>query len=194
MSIVRVSDDELVARARRGDQAAFGELVDRHRAAVYRAALAALGSHADADDAAQEAFVAAFSRLDRFRGESTFKTWLLTIAWHQAINQRRSRMRWWRRVAQGGPSDREAEPERPDGDPTPEQSLHERRLRAAIRDALVALRPALRDTFVLVQAGDYTYEEIAAMQRKPLGTIKWRVSEARRQIKRRLHEQGYGDV
>src|SRR5258707_10633637 len=98
VSTVRVSDLDLVARARQGDPAAFGELVERHRAAVYRAALAALGSHADAEDAAQDAFLLAFRRLDGFRGDASFKTWLLTIAWHQAINRRRSLSRVWRRT------------------------------------------------------------------------------------------------
>jgi RNA polymerase sigma factor (sigma-70 family) len=100
-----VSDVDLVARARQGDPAAFGELVERHRMAVYRAALAALGSHADAEDAAQDAFLVAFRRLDTFRGDSSFKTWLLTIAWHQAINHRRSLGRVWRRMV--APKDQE---------------------------------------------------------------------------------------
>src|SRR5262249_54559671 len=95
VSIVCVTDAELVERARRGDRAAFGELVDRHRSAVYRAARAALGSAADADDAAQEAFLSAYRRLSSFRGDASFKTWLLTIAWHHAINHRRSARRWW---------------------------------------------------------------------------------------------------
>jgi len=95
-----VTDAELVERARQGDCAAFGDLVDRHRAAVYRAALAALGSAADAEDAAQEAFLTAYRRLDGFRGDASFKTWVLTIAWHQAINQRRRLARWWRLFGQ----------------------------------------------------------------------------------------------
>ena len=90
VSTVRVSDVDLVTRARQGDAAAFGELVDRHRTAVYRAALAALGSHADAEDAAQDAFLLAYRRIESFRGEASFKTWLLAIAWHQAINRRRA--------------------------------------------------------------------------------------------------------
>ena len=57
VSTLHVDDGELVGLARQGDAAAFGELVDRHRTAVYRAALAALRSHADAEDAAQDAFV-----------------------------------------------------------------------------------------------------------------------------------------
>ena len=94
-----MNDAELVARARQGDAAAFGELVDRHRAAVFRAARAALGSHADAEDAAQDAFLLAYRRLDTFRGQASFKTWLLTIAWRQAINRRRSLSSIWRRMA-----------------------------------------------------------------------------------------------
>ena len=95
-----MTDADLIARARQGDPAAFGELIDRHRTSVYRAALAALGSHADAEDAAQDAFLAAYRRLDSFRGESSFKTWLLTITWHQAINRRRSLTRVWRRMVE----------------------------------------------------------------------------------------------
>ena len=67
MSTVGVSDSELVERARRGDHAAFGTLVDRHRIPVVRAALAALGSREDAEDVAQEAFVAAYQHLQEFR-------------------------------------------------------------------------------------------------------------------------------
>ena len=84
-----VSDAELVARARQGDTAAFGELVDRHRAAVYRAAHAALGSANEAEDVAQEAFLAAYRKMDSYRGEASFKTWLLKIAWRQALTRRR---------------------------------------------------------------------------------------------------------
>ena len=90
-------DIELVARAREGDHAAFEQLVHRHQAAVHRAALSAVGSPADADDVAQEAFLLAYQRLRGFRGEATFKTWMLTITWNQAMNHRRKAGRWWRR-------------------------------------------------------------------------------------------------
>lgn len=73
-SISRVTDEELVALARQGDTAAFDALVVRHQAAVYRAALAALRVHEDAEEAAQDAFIRAWSMLSRFRGEASFKT------------------------------------------------------------------------------------------------------------------------
>jgi RNA polymerase sigma-70 factor, ECF subfamily len=191
-----VSDADLVTRARQGDSAAFGELVDRHRAAVYRAALAALGSRAEAEDAAQDALFLAYRRLGGFRGDASFKTWLLTIAWHQAINRRRSLTRVWRRIV-APKTDEEAdmmmEHVAATG-PSPEQAAGQEQLRRVIREAIRALSPKLRDTLLLAQAGEYSYEDIGAMLRAPLGTIKWRVSEARRLVRKHLQERGYGDA
>ena len=196
-----MSDADLVARARQGDSAAFGELVDRHRTAVYRATRAALGSHAEAEDAAQDAFVAAYERLASFRGEASFKTWLLTIAWHQAINRRRSQARWWRHIVE--PSRSESSDQRwaavvetdvASTAPSPEQTAAGEELRRAILGEIQALSATLRDTLLLAQAGDLTYDEIAAMTKTPVGTIKWRVSEARKVIKKKLRERGFADV
>jgi RNA polymerase sigma-70 factor (ECF subfamily) len=188
-----VTDGELVAQARAGNHAAFGELVDRHRSAVYRAVRAALGSHADAEDAAQDAFLIAFRRLDTFRGDASFKTWLLTIAWHQAINRRRSLIRLLRRIVE--PAVHEGsdgvEPQFADAGPTPEQAAVQRQSRGAIRAAISALPPKLRDALLLAQSGEHTYDEIGAMLGVATGTIKWRVSEARRIVKHRLREQGH---
>jgi RNA polymerase sigma-70 factor, ECF subfamily len=187
-----VSDADLVARAVRGDAAAFGELVDRHRSAVYRAARAALASHADAEDAAQEAFLVAYQRLGSFRGEASFKTWLLTIAFHQAINRRRTVNRWWRRIAESGDEPMEDIPSTSAS--SPEQQAVDDELRRHVAAEIRALKPKLRDALLLAQAGEYTYEEIGAMLGAPLGTIKWRVSEARRVVKERLKRRGYVHV
>lgn len=196
MSIVCVTDGELVAQARQGDPAAFGELVDRHRSAVYRAARAALGSHADAEDAAQDAFLIAFRRLDSFRGDASFKTWLLTIAWHQAINRRRSLARLLRRIVDPGVN-HEGDPvdiQVAAAGPTPEQAAAQLQSRRAIRLAIAGLSPKLRDALLLAQSGEHTYEEIGAMLGVPVGTIKWRVSEARRIVKQRLRDAGHAHL
>lgn len=196
VSIDCVSDVELVARARQGDAAAFGELVDRHRSAVYRAALAALGSHAEAEDAAQDAFLMAYRRLGGFRGDASFKTWLLTITWHQAINRRRSMTQILRQIVQPRPDEeRESTLEHvPAAGLTPEEAAAQSQLHRAIRAAIQSLAPKLRDALLLAQSGDYSYGEIAAMLSAPVGTIKWRVSEARRIVKLRLRERGHDDV
>jgi len=188
-----VTDADLVTRARQGDPAAFGELVDRHRTAVYRAALAALGSHAEAEDAAQDGFLLAYRRLDTFRGDASFKTWLLTIVWRQAINRRRSLTRTWRRMAEPtAHEEREAALESvADGRATPEAAAAHAELRRAARDAIRRLSPALRDTLLLAQSGEYSYLEIGAMLNAPVGTIKWRVAEARRKIRDALRRRGW---
>ena len=192
-----MTDADLVARARQGDSAAFGELVDRHRTAVYRATRAVLGSHAEAEDAAQDAFVVAYQRLASFRGDASFKTWMLTIAWHQAINRRRSLVRWWRRLAapvRREESEESAHDEIRSTAPSPEQAAAGDELRRAIVGEIRRLSSTLRDTLLLAQSGELTYEEIAAMTRVPVGTVKWRVSAARTVIKQRLRERGFADV
>jgi RNA polymerase sigma-70 factor (ECF subfamily) len=181
-----VTDEELVLLARQGDTGAFDELVVRHQAAVYRAALAALRVPEDAEDVAQEAFARAWSMLKRFRGEASFKTWLLTIAWNRAINRRRMRITWWRRAAPLTESIAQVA----SGDAA-DDDLRSGELRAYIRRAIETLTPKLRDALLLAQSGEYTYEEIGTMLTIPEGTVKWRVSEARRKVRQRLAALGY---
>jgi RNA polymerase sigma-70 factor (ECF subfamily) len=184
-----VTDEELVLLARQGETSAFDQLVVRHQAAVYRAALAALRVPEDAEDVAQEAFVKAWSTLRRFRGEASFKTWLLTIAWNRALNRRRMRMNWWRRAAPLSGT-----PVLVASSDAPDEPLRSGELRAHIARAIEALTPKLRDALLLVQSGDYAYDEIAAMLKIPEGTVKWRVSEARRRVRQRLAQLGYVDA
>jgi RNA polymerase sigma-70 factor (ECF subfamily) len=164
---------------------------------VFRAALAALGSHAEADDAAQDACVIAFERLHTFRGDASFKTWLLTIVWHQAINRRRSLTRWLKRTV--APASRWDDADQiwtsiASANDSPEQRMVTTELRRAIVTEIRQLSRTLRDALLLAQSGEYTYEEIGAMLGAPTGTIKWRVSEARRVIKARLKQRGFVDV
>ena len=84
-----MTDAELVERARAGDQAAFGVLVERYQHVVVRAARAVVGRQEEAEDVAQDALVRAFQHIDGFRGEASVKTWLLAITWRQALSHRR---------------------------------------------------------------------------------------------------------
>lgn len=191
------TDLDLVRLAQAGDVEAFGELVERNRRAVFRAALAAVRSPAEADDVAQEAFVTAFRKLHSFRGESQFRTWLLSITWRKAIDRRKSMTRWLR-LSASVPRDMDSDllpdlVERvPSSEPSQEEVLADDDLHQAVRRLIGTLPKKLRDALLLAGTGEHTYEQISAMLGIPLGTVKWRVAEARRVLKRKLTALGYG--
>jgi RNA polymerase sigma-70 factor, ECF subfamily len=189
-------DFELVRRAQAGDDAAFGELVDRNRRAVYRAAYAALGSPDDAEDVAQDTFVTVYQKLDGFRGEASFKTWLLSIAWRKALDRRRSLSRWLRITVshdRGADEQSDLVDRLPAGDESPEEGVAAGQFRRAVARLIGTLPRKLRDALLLAGSGDHTYEEIGRMLGVPVGTVKWRVSEARRVLKQKLAAMGYRD-
>jgi RNA polymerase sigma-70 factor (ECF subfamily) len=187
-------DLDLVRLAQAGDAEAFGELVDRNRRAVFRAALAAVGSPAEADDVAQDAFVTAFHRLGQFRGDSSFRTWLLAIAWRKAIDRRKRIARWLRLIATPAPRDDEVMDPldiAPSREPSPEDAVADAELHRHVRRLIATLPRKLRDTLLLAGSGEYSYEQIGSMLNVPVGTVKWRVSEARRVLKRKMTASGY---
>jgi RNA polymerase sigma-70 factor, ECF subfamily len=197
-----VTDHALVEQASRGDAAAFEALVSRHHQAALRAALAALGSATDADDVAQEAWIQAHARLADFRGESSFRTWLLTIVWNKALDRRRQVGRWLQRlVSLTEPADHaDRSLEEPTGmiaaalsehRSSPEQAVLDQDLAKGIARMVRALPAKLRDPLLLVGSGDYSYEEVASVLGAPVGTVKWRVSEARRLLRAKLERLGY---
>jgi RNA polymerase sigma-70 factor (ECF subfamily) len=176
----------LVAAARGGDRVAFGDLVTLHERLVYRTALAALGRPEDAEEAAQEAFVIAWKRLAGFRGDAAFRTWLVRIAWHKALDRRRKRQRWWMHHTLTPASFEPGVVDPPDVDADPERSAVARDLLARAEIEIRALAPKLRDTLLLAASGEHSYDEIASLLGVPIGTVKWRVSEARRLVRLKL--------
>ena len=188
------ADLNLVRRAQAGDTDAFGELVERNRKAVFRAAVAALGSTTDADDVAQEAFVMAYRKLASFRGDSAFRTWLLAITWRKALDRRKSVGRWLRLTVTP------AEPETdaiswiehmPSDRRSQEEDLAGAQLQQTIRRLIRTLPRKLRDALLLAGSGDYNYSQISFILGVPVGTVKWRVSEARRVLKEKMAAMGH---
>ena len=149
----------LVRAAREGDREAFGDLVVLYQRPAIHTALAALHDRDDAEDVAQEAFVVAWQKLPGFRGDATFRTWLMTIVWRKALDRRRQRQAWWTRVRSGPPDT---------GDgldplsaiagngPDPERAALWRDLTRQIRRGIDGLSPKLRDTLLLAASGEHT--------------------------------------
>jgi RNA polymerase sigma factor (sigma-70 family) len=172
----RETENELVERARRGDAAAFAGLVERYQDLVFRIAYVVVGNAAEAEDAAQEAFIKAYYALPRFRAGAAFRPWLLQIVANQARNQRRAGGR------RGGLLLRATESGRASPDvhaaPSPEtDALVEER-----RQALLAAVNGLRDEDRLVVAYRYFLELSEADMAGALGcapgTVKSRLSRA----------------
>ena len=182
----------LVARARTGDRAAFGRLIEGHLTAARRVALAAVGQPSDADEAVQDASVAAWKRLDALQDPHAFRGWYMRIVWRKAIDRRRSLRSWFDRFG-SSTSDDQRPIELPSAAPAPDAILISRELEIAIIQVVKALPSKLRDPFLLAASGDHRYEEIAAMVGAPIGTIKWRIAEARRVIRMKLDRLGHGD-
>ena len=176
------TEDDLVARARVGDAEAFGEIVVRHRGAVYRAALAALGSEADAEDIAQDALVLAYRRLHQFRGDAGLRTWMVSIAWRLALSRRRRR--WWRAT-------RNALPESvlhamPVVAQSADAGMQSAEIMAGLRREIRRLPRKLREALLLTAAGDLTQDEIAVALKIPGSTFRGRVRDARLRLKERM--------
>jgi RNA polymerase sigma-70 factor (ECF subfamily) len=184
-----VSDTELIERARAGDAGAFGELVERHKVAVYRAARIALRSADEAEDVAQEAFVAAYRKLGEFRGDSSFKTWLLAIAWNFARSRRRTARLFLQRFTSTDEREVQDPPARGESH---EDLLIQADLRKQVRRMVMTLPAKFRDVLLLAASGDHTMEEIGIVLGIPTGTVKWRVSEGRRHLKDKLARLGIG--
>ena len=182
----------LVALARTGDRSAFGRLIEDHLTAARRVALAAVGQPADADEAVQEASVAAWTRLDALQDPAAFRGWFMRIVWRKAIDRRRSLRSWFDRFGTFA-SDEDRPIEFTATDPTPDAQLISRELALAIAQVVKALPRKLRDPFLLAASGDHRYEEIATLLGTPIGTVKWRISEARRLIRIKLDRLGHGD-
>jgi RNA polymerase sigma-70 factor (ECF subfamily) len=174
----------LVDAARAGDRDAFGTLVTRHERAVIRTAMAALGDRADAEDAAQDACLLAWQRLASFRGDAMFRTWLLAIVWRKSLDRRRRRFKGGAGL-QTGPPDGDLEWLSSTG-ADPERATVSRDLARRVEIEIRQLSPKLRDALLLAASGEHSYQEIAAILGIPLGTVKWRVSEARRVIESKL--------
>lgn len=177
----------LARLARAGDRDAFARLVDLHQQSAWRVAMAALGRPEEAEDAAQDGFLSAWRNLGHLRDDARFRPWLLSIVWRKALDRRRGVKAWLRVIAVRRDDETMWTIEdSPDPGPSPEDAALSRSAAAAARRLIAALPSRLRDPLLLAASGDYRYEEIAEMLGIPLGTVKWRVAEARRIVRAKL--------
>ena len=192
--MTKPTDRELVDRARQGDAAAFGILVQKHQPRIYRLAAHMLRDRSEAEDVAQETFIRAYQALARFDGRSEPYTWFYRIAVNLSLNTIRSRKS--SRVVQRDPKD-DARlsaflvEKRPSALADPSGDASRKEMYAVLCEAIDSLSDTLRTTLVVVCVEGLSHEEASVVLGAPEGTIAWRVHEARRKIREILHERGF---
>ena len=175
----------LIQAARNGDQAAFGELVQQYQKRVFALAVRMCPTPELAEEAAQEAFLAAWQGLPFFRGDSAFATWLYRLTSNACVDLLRKENR------HQGPSldDETVSAEVPDPTPTPEKAVEQQELRRQIEAGLQTLSPEHR-VLILREIQQLSYDEIADVLSLDLGTVKSRINRGRRQLREFLLKQG----
>jgi RNA polymerase sigma-70 factor (ECF subfamily) len=185
------AETEFIERLRRGEAAAFEELVAERSGEIYGLLFRLTENSEEARDLAQETFLRAFQSIDRFRGEADLRTWIYRIA----INQARNRWRWWRRRRRDATVSLDATQGQsnqtlmktlaePSGNPEQQALAHEREL--ALRSALQKVGRPYREAVILRDIEGFTYEEIATTLEINVGTVKSRLARGRQELKRKL--------
>ena len=175
-------DTRLVQAALGGDKDAFGGLVQRYQDRVFNTLLRVLGSREDAREVVQDAFVQALVKLDTFRGDAKFYTWLYRIAMNLALSHRRRR-----RPTDSLDAAKDYAGEEPvSHQPTAAEEMIQRERASQLQQALLQLNDGHRQILVLRELESCSYETIAAILDMPVGTVRSRLFRARIQLKAQL--------
>ncbi len=184
----RDADRELVARAQRGDQQAFGLLVEKYERKLARLLQRLIRDPAEVEDVAQEAFIRAYRALPSFRGDSAFYTWLYRIGVNTAKNHL---IAMGRRVPTTTEIDADSAENYGEGDllrdiNTPERLLMSKEIGETVNAAIDGLPEELRQAIQLRELDGMSYEEIATIMECPIGTVRSRIFRAREAIALKL--------
>ncbi len=172
-------ESQLVERALQGDREAFTRLVQRSQDRLFASMLHVTGSPEEAEEVVQEAFIRAFVKLDTFQRNSQFFTWLYRIAFNSALSRRRKKQA---RVSLEHVRETMGMEVIAQGDAVDEGLLSRERI-AMVRSAMQQLTDEHRAILVLREMEEHSYETIAEVLEISIGTVRSRLSRARRQLK-----------
>lgn len=183
-----VSEDAaLVYSAKQGDMAAFEELIKRHTAMIFRIAMHITGSHEDAEDVVQDAFLKAFHNLQRFEERSRFSTWLTRIAVNEALTKlRRSRRGQTISIDDEGDDSMSLGDRIADWRPNPEQDYNASQLWELLQEALASLPDHYRVVFLLRDVEGLSIADTAGMLGLSVPNVKSRLLNARLKLRQSL--------
>ncbi|MFC1735923.1 RNA polymerase sigma factor [Candidatus Hydrogenedentota bacterium] len=184
----KISDEDLVAYLKKGDDKAFAELMKRYKTRIYGIAYRYLGNSEDAADVAQEVFVKVYRHIDKYVARARLKTWIYRIAANSAMDKIRAKRRRGEDVAESLDEMRESgipEPTGAGANPgsNPRKELECKEMGELLQAKLLALPENYRMVFVLRECRQLSYHEIAEVTGLPLGTVRSRLNQARRKLR-----------
>ena len=184
---VEVSDNSLIDRTLSGETEAFSVLVKRWERPIYSLAFRMLGRDEDARDACQEAFLAAYRNLSKFRGDAKFSSWMYRIALNACHSRRRQSS-----IVSYSLDAEDANGKRFEIEDSKIESLPDRMQRdeqaTLVRKALQALPPEMRQIIVMKEYEEMTFLEISEILNIPLSTVKSRLYTGLQQMRLRLSQ------
>jgi RNA polymerase sigma-70 factor (ECF subfamily) len=175
-------ENQLIDRALAGDRAAFTRLVEDNQDRLFASMLQVTGSPDEAEEVVQDAFIRAFIKLDTFKRNSQFFTWLYRIAFNSALTRRR---RTRAKVSLDHGREHGGLEVADHGDAVDEPMLRRERI-DMVRQAIRTLTDEHRSILVLREMQEHSYEDIAEILEISIGTVRSRLSRARRQLKSTL--------
>lgn len=184
----QVTEQELVTRAKAGDQDAFGQLVADNQNRIYSLAVRMAGDREEGADWAQEAFLKAWQNLGSFQGSSSFSTWVYRLAVNLCVDELRRRKR--RQAVESTASLEETPLEPADWSQDPQRQMEQEELRQALERGLAALPDHHRQVLVLRELSGLSYQEIGQTLHLDLGTVKSRLARARLALQKILLSDG----
>ena len=177
-------DAQLIREALDGDSSSFGELVTRHQDRLYNTMVHVVGSAEDARDVVQDAFVQAFVKLETFKSNAAFYTWLYRIAFNLGI----SHLRRKKPTVSIDKIQEDTGGEPAGTDDAPGDRIEQQERADQVREALARLSEEHRSVLVLREMEDRTYEEISVILEVPVGTVRSRLHRGRTQMRDQLRE------
>ncbi len=187
-SIAREDEHLLVAAAKRGDAAAFEELVNRYERKIFRLTMNITRNREDAEDAMQDAFLKSYAHLKDFQEESRFYTWLVRIAANEALMRLRKRRPNQFSLDEPIEGDEDLMPrELQDWGPSPEQRFAQTEMHEILSEVIDKLEPDFRVVFVLRDVEELSTEETAKTLGISVSAVKSRLLRARLKLRQKLH-------
>lgn len=187
---VRDPDAEAVERVRAGEHEAFEALVGRYQRPIYALAYRYVPNTAEAADLTQEIFVRVWEKLDSFRGESKFSTWLFQLAGNHCKNRLKylSRRRYYQHDSMDTQPDEDEGPTRQFADTArgADEEYDARRMQVLVRRLMAELTEEYRLVLFMRDVDDMDYEDISSATGLPLGTVKSRIFRGRAELAKRL--------